>query len=367
MRTDKIRLGISHGDINGIGYEIIFKALNDSRMLDMCTPIIYGSSKVAAYHRKTLNISNFSLNNIKVADDAHTKRVNIINCVDDNVRVELGKETKMGGEAAYDALSSAVQDLKDGKIDVLVTAPIHKKNIQSDTFKFPGHTEYLQQEFDSKDSLMFLVSDVLKVGVVTGHIPLGDVSKSITKEKILTKLKIMNKSLKEDFTIRKPKIAVLGLNPHSGDNGLIGKEEQDIIIPALEEAKEKGIVALGPYPSDGFFGSNNLSKFDAVLAMYHDQGLIPFKTIAFSSGVNFTAGLPIVRTSPDHGTAFEIAGQGVADEESFRQAVYVAIDVFNNRSSYKELSKNPLKSYDISKMDDKLDESLPKEVDEPEI
>ncbi len=367
MRTEKIRLGISHGDINGIGYEIIFKALNDSRMLDMCTPVIYGSSKVAAYHRKTLNISNFSLNNIKVADDAHAKRVNIINCVDDNVRVELGKETKMGGEAAYAALSAAVEDLKNNKIDVLVTAPIHKKNIQSESFKFPGHTEYLQKEFNSRDSLMFLVSDVLKVGVVTGHIPLSEVSKAITKEKILTKLKIMNKSLKEDFTIRKPKIAVLGLNPHSGDNGLIGKEEQEVIIPALEEAKQKDIVALGPYAADGFFGSNNLSKFDAVLAMYHDQGLTPFKTIAFSSGVNFTAGLPIIRTSPDHGTAFEIAGQGVADEESFRQAVYLAIDVFKNRTSYKELSKNPLKSYDISKMDDKLDESLPQEVDEPEI
>ncbi len=367
MRTEKIRLGISHGDINGIGYEIIFKALNDTRMLDMCTPVIYGSSKVAAYHRKTLNISNFSLNNIKVADDAHAKRVNIINCVDDNVRVELGKETKMGGEAAYAALSAAVEDLKNKKIDVLVTAPIHKKNIQSESFNFPGHTEYLQTEFNSRDSLMFLISDVLKVGVVTGHIPLSEVSKAITKEKILTKLKIMNKSLKEDFTIRKPKIAVLGLNPHSGDNGLIGKEEQEVIIPALEEAKQKNIVALGPYAADGFFGSNNLSKFDAVLAMYHDQGLTPFKTIAFSSGVNFTAGLPIIRTSPDHGTAFEIAGQGVADEESFRQAVYLAIDVFNNRTSYKELSKDPLKSYDISKMDDKLEESLPQEVDEPEV
>ncbi len=367
MRTDKIRLGISHGDINGIGYEIIFKTLSDIRMFDMCTPIIYGSSKVAAYHRKTLNISNFNLNNIKDANEAHAKRVNIINCVDDNIRVELGKETKMGGEAAYAALSLAVEDLKNGKIDVLVTAPIHKKNIQSDNFKFPGHTEYLQKEFNAKESLMFLVSDVLKVGVVTGHIPLNAVSKAITKEKIISKLKIMNKSLKEDFTIRKPKIAVLGLNPHSGDNGLIGKEEQDVIIPAIEEAKQQGIVALGPYPADGFFGSNNLSKFDAVLAMYHDQGLTPFKTIAFSSGVNFTAGLPYVRTSPDHGTAFEIAGQGVADEESFRQAIYVALDVFKNRTSFQELSKDPLKSYDISKMDDKLDESLPEEIEEPEI
>ncbi len=356
MRTDKIRLGITHGDINGIGYEIIFKVLSDIRMFDMCTPIVYGSSKVAAYHRKTLNISNFSLNNIKTAEEAHPKRANIINCVDDNVRVELGKATKMGGEAAYSALCKAVSDLKENKIDVLVTAPIHKKNIQSEDFKFPGHTEYLEDEFGNGGSLMLLISDVLKVGVVTGHIPLTDVSKSITKEKIVAKLKILNKSLKEDFTIRKPRIAVLGLNPHAGDDGLIGQEEQDIIIPAIEEAKNKGIMALGPYPADGLFGSNNLSKFDAILAMYHDQGLIPFKTISFSSGVNFTAGLPIIRTSPDHGTAFEIAGQGTADEESFRQAVYSAIDIFKNRNSNEELSKNPLKSYDISKMDDKFDD-----------
>jgi 4-hydroxythreonine-4-phosphate dehydrogenase len=364
MKTEKIRLGITHGDINGIGYEIIFKVLSDLRIYDMCTPIIYGSSKVAAYHRKTLNISNFTLNNIKDTNEAHPKRANIINCVDDNVRVELGKATKMGGEAAYSALNKAVSDLKENKIDVLVTAPIHKKNIQSDQFDFPGHTEYLESEFKSEGSLMLLISEVLKVGVVTGHIPLNEVSKSITKEKIVSKLKILNKTLKEDFTIRKPRIAVLGINPHAGDNGLIGKEELETIIPAIEDAKNKGIVALGPYPADGFFGSNNLSKFDAVLAMYHDQGLIPFKTISFSSGVNFTAGLPVIRTSPDHGTAFEIAGQGVADEESFRQAIYAALDIFKNRHSYKELSKNPLKSYDISKMDDKLDEKLPEETEE---
>lgn len=248
-----------------------------------------------------------------------------------------------------------------------MTAPIHKKTIQSEDFNFPGHTEYLEAEFGDGNSLMLLVSDVLKVGVVTGHIPLNDVSRSITKEKIVNKLKVLNKSLREDFTIRKPRIAVLGLNPHAGDKGLIGKEEQDIIIPAIEEAKNKGIMALGPYPADGLFGSNNLSKFDAILAMYHDQGLIPFKTISFSSGVNFTAGLPIVRTSPDHGTAFEIAGQGTADEESFRQAVYYAIDIFRNRKSNKEISKDPLKSYDISKMDDKLDDRLPKEEEKEQL
>ncbi len=367
MRNEKIKVGITHGDINGIGYEIIFKALSDMRMFEICTPIIYGSSKIAAYHRKTLNINNFSLNNIKTANEAHPKRANIINCVDDNVRVELGKETKMGGEAAYAALDAAVKDLKENKIDVLITAPIHKKNIQSDHFKFPGHTEYLESEFKSDGSLMLLISDVMRVGVVTGHIPVKDVAASLTQEKIIKKLQILNKSLLEDFRIRKPKIAVLGLNPHAGDNGLIGKEELDIIIPAVNKAKDMNIMAFGPYPADGFFGSSNINKFDAILAMYHDQGLIPFKTIAFDQGVNFTAGLPIVRTSPDHGTAFEIAGQGKANEESFRQAIYSAIDIFNNRDEYKELSKNPLKSYDISKLDDKLDEKLPEASEEDTI
>ncbi len=356
MTTDKIKLGISHGDINGIGYEIIFKVISDVRIFDICTPIVYGSSKVAAYHRKALNISNFNLNNILRADEAHPKRANIINCVDDEIRVELGKATQMGGEGAYAALKQAVADLKDGKIDVLVTAPINKANIQSEAFNFPGHTEYLESEFGTDGSLMLLISDRLKVGVVTGHIPISEVSTSITKEKILNKLRILNKTLKEDFTIRRPRIAVLGLNPHAGDDGLIGKEEQDIIIPAIEEAKDKGIMALGPYAADGLFGSNNLAKFDAVLAMYHDQGLIPFKTISFSSGVNFTAGLPIIRTSPDHGTAFDIAGQGIADEESFRQAVYAAIDIFKNRSQNHDLAKNPLKSYDINKMEDKFND-----------
>ncbi|WP_282035647.1 4-hydroxythreonine-4-phosphate dehydrogenase PdxA [Saccharicrinis aurantiacus] len=357
----KIKIGITHGDINGIGYEIIFKTLADNRMLDFCTPVIYGSSKVAAYHRKTLNIANFSLNNIKEANEAHPKRVNIINCVDDEVRVELGKATKDGGTAAYMAIEKATNDLKDGNIDALVTAPIHKKNIQSDEFSFPGHTEYLEQKFSDNGSLMLLISDIMKVGVVTGHIPVTQVSNAINTDKIVDKLRILNHSLKNDFTIRKPKIAVLGLNPHAGDNGLIGKEEIDVIIPAIEKAKSLGIMALGPYPADGFFGSNNLSKFDAVLAMYHDQGLIPFKTLSFSNGVNFTAGLPVVRTSPDHGTAFEIAGQDKADPESFRQALYQAIDIYKSRNNNAEISKRPLRSYDISKMDDKLDVELPKE------
>ncbi len=364
---NKIIIGITHGDINGIGYEVIFKALADNRILDFCTPVIYGSSKVAAYHRKSLNIPNFSLNSIKDASDAHLKRINIINCVDEEIRVELGKATKAAGKAAYMALERATTDLAEGKIDALVTAPIHKKNIQSDSFSFPGHTEYLEDKFSKKGSLMLLISDILRVGVVTGHIAINEVSKNITTENILSKLRIFNESLKNDFTIRKPKIAVLGLNPHAGDNGLMGKEEQEIIIPAINKAKEENIMALGPYPADGFFGTSHLDKFDGILAMYHDQGLIPFKTIAFSSGVNFTAGLSVVRTSPDHGTAFEIAGKGEADEESFRQAIYKAVDIFKNRHQNEELAKNPLKSYDITKLDDKIDENLPEEKEEEQI
>ncbi len=364
---NKITIGITHGDINGIGYEVIFKALVDSRILDFCTPVIYGSSKVAAYHRKSLNIPNFSLNSINNASEAHVKRINIINCVDEEIRVELGKPTKAAGVAAYMALEKATADLEEGVIDALVTAPIHKKNIQSENFSFPGHTEYLESKFSKDGSLMLLISDILKVGVVTGHIAINEVSKNITEEKILSKLRIFNESLKKDFTIRKPKIAVLGLNPHAGDNGLMGKEELEVIIPAINKAKEEDIMALGPYPADGFFGTGNLDKFDGILAMYHDQGLIPFKTIAFSSGVNFTAGLSVVRTSPDHGTAFEIAGKGEADEESFRQAIYKAIDIFKSRSQNIELAKNPLKSYDITKLDDKIDENLPEEKEEEQI
>lgn len=344
MSNKKIVVGISHGDINGIGYEVIMKALDDPRIFDLCTPIIYGSSKVAAYHRKALNLPNLAINNIKKASDAHPKRINIINCIDDEVRVELGKGTEMSGKAAFDALEKATQDLKEKNIDVLVTAPIQKKVIQSDNFHFPGHTEYLESAANSGKSLMLLASDILKVGVVTGHIPLKDIPAKLTQENIIEKLKILNRTLIQDFAIRKPIIAVLGLNPHAGDDGLLGSEENEIIIPAIEKAKEAGIVAMGPYPADGLFGSESLKKFDAVLAMYHDQGLTPFKTLAFSNGVNFTAGLPIIRTSPDHGTAYELAGENMADHTSFLNAMYLAIDVFRNREIHSEISKNPLKS-----------------------
>lgn len=348
MIQNKIVVGISQGDINGISYEVIIKSLMDNRIFDFCIPVVYGSAKVAAYHRKALNIANFSFNNIKSADDANIKRANIINCLDDNVRVELGKSTEIAGESSLISLENAVKDLKDGKIDVLITAPINKDNVQSEKFNFPGHTEYLTKESESKDSLMLMVSENLKVGVVTTHLPLSKVPEALTEELILDKLRIMNKSLIQDFRIRKPKIAVLGLNPHAGDNGLLGTEEVDVIIPAINKAKDEGILALGPYPADGFFGSDNFNKFDAVLAMYHDQGLTPFKALAFNSGVNYTAGLDFIRTSPGHGTAYEIAGSGKASEISFRNAIYLACDIFRNRSEYKEISADPLQHQEVS-------------------
>lgn len=353
MSEYKIKVGITQGDINGIGYEVILKTLADNRIFESFTPIIYGSSKVAAYHRKALNIPNFSLNSIREVDENHPKRINIINCLDDNIRVELGKSTNIGGEAAFKALEMATADLKNGKIDVLITAPINKKNIQSETFNFPGHTEYLQEQAESGEALMLMVSDIMKVGVVTGHVSMKDMPSKITKEGILNKLRILNKTLFMDFSIRKPRIAVLGLNPHAGDQGVLGSEEQDIIIPAIEEAKKEGIMALGPYPADGLFGSDQFKNFDAILAMYHDQGLAPFKALTFSKGVNYTAGLSFIRTSPDHGTAFDIAGQDKANEESFREAIYLAIDIFNNRQLNIELTKNPLKSHDLSELEGK--------------
>ncbi|MDF1549164.1 MAG: 4-hydroxythreonine-4-phosphate dehydrogenase PdxA [Bacteroidales bacterium] len=339
----KIKLGISHGDINGIGYEVILKALIDIRINEFFTPILYGSSKVLAYHRKALDIENFSLNSIRHPSEANHKRANIINCTDDNVRVELGKSTELAGSASLKALERAVEDLKNGEIDVLVTAPINKDNIQSNNFRFPGHTEYLMHKCQLKEVLMLMVGENLRVGVVTGHIPLKDVPGTLTEQLILQKIRILNKTLIEDFDIAKPKIAVLSLNPHSGDNGLIGKEEIEIIIPAIKKAQEENIVALGPYAADGLFGSKDYSKFDAILAMYHDQGLAPFKAISFTSGVNYTAGLPFVRTSPAHGTAYELAGKNEASEDSFRQAMYLALDIFKNRLRYKKLNENPLR------------------------
>ncbi|MDD2550803.1 MAG: 4-hydroxythreonine-4-phosphate dehydrogenase PdxA [Bacteroidales bacterium] len=342
MIDNKVVVAITQGDINGIGYEVIIKTLSDNRIADFCVPVIYGSPKVAAYHRKAIKFENFNFNQVKDITEINSKRSNIINVMDDNVRVELGKNTEAGGEGSIQALEAAIADIKKGKVDVLVTAPINKQNVQSLNFNFPGHTEFLSSAFDTKDVLMLLVSGTMRVGVVTGHIPLADVSKSLTVELIMDKLRLLNSSLIKDFGIRKPRIAVLGLNPHAGDAGVLGTEEQEIIIPAIEKANGENTIALGPYPADGFFGSENFTKFDAVLAMYHDQGLAPFKSLAFDSGVNYTAGLPIVRTSPAHGTAFEIAGQGVASENSLRNALMLAIDIHRNRLNHEELTKNPL-------------------------
>ncbi|MBA3706616.1 MAG: 4-hydroxythreonine-4-phosphate dehydrogenase PdxA, partial [Bacteroidetes bacterium] len=307
MSEEKIIVGISQGDINGIGLEVIIKTFLDPQMLEICTPVVFGSNKTASYHRKALNIEDFSFNQIRDVTEINHKRANIINVYEEDAPIELGKQTEAGGTYALKSLEAAAYALAQGKIHVLVTAPINKENIQSPDFKFPGHTEYLDEKFGDGNSLMFLVSDTLRVAVVTGHIPVTQVGQALSIEKILKKIQVLHKSLIEDFEIRKPKIAVLGLNPHAGDNGVIGNEEQSIIIPAINTAKEEGLLVYGPYPADGFFGNSTYKNFDAVLAMYHDQGLIPFKTISFNSGVNFTAGLPIVRTSPDHGTAYDIA------------------------------------------------------------
>lgn len=351
MSTEKVKVAITQGDINGIGYEIIFKTLADPKILELYTPVIYGSSKVAAYHRKALNIPNFSLNSIRSGEEAHPKRVNIVNCLDDNIRVELGKATDTGGKAAFEALKKAVEDLKNGVVDVLVTAPINKNATYSENFNFPGHTEFLADQFGGKSHIMLMVSSKLKVGVVTGHIPLKEVAGQLSIERVLEKIRVLDKTLRFDFTIRKPRIAVLGVNPHAGDEGLLGDEEINIIKPSIDVAREEGIMALGPYPADGLFGSGDVGRFDAVLAMYHDQGLAPFKSIAFSEGVNFTGGLPVIRTSPDHGTAFEIAGENKADETSFREAVYLAIDVFKQRKMHEKISADPLKPADKGALD----------------
>ncbi len=340
--SNKIKIGITHGDINGISYEVIIRGLLDKRILEICTPIIYGSPKVAAYHRKTLNIEGFNLNNITSANQARSGKVNIIDLFNEELKVELGQSTKIAGQASLKALESCTEDLKSGLIDAMVTAPINKDNIQSENFQFPGHTEYLKDRFGSNDVLMILLNEGLRVGVVSGHIPIQEVPASIKKETVLRKIKILNESLKKDFGIRKPRIAVLGLNPHAGDNGLIGKEEINEIIPAMQEAKNKGIITVGPLAADGLFGSGEFLKYDAILAMYHDQGLAPFKALAFDKGVNFSAGLPYVRTSPGHGTAYGMAGRGKASETSFRNALYQAIDISKKRKEYEGLTENAL-------------------------
>ncbi len=337
----KLIVGITQGDGNGIGYEVIIKALADERMLDLCTPVIYGSSKIFGFYKKQIhNIEQINTNVIASAADVHPKRVNIVNCLPDNVFVEPGQATPESAKSAMTALAKAVEDIKAGHIDVLVTAPINKRAMAGEGFGHTGHTEYLEKEFGVDEVAMIMVCDNLKVGVVTGHVSLKEVPGMLTVDSILKKLRIMKTSLQRDFGIDAPKIAVLGLNPHCGDGGLLGDEESRIILPAVQTAVEEGIMAFGPYSPDGFFGLGNYRKFDAVLAMYHDQGLTPFKALAFEEGVNYTAGLPIVRTSPDHGTAYEMAGRDMADPRSMISAIYAAIDIYNRRADYDELVEN---------------------------
>ena len=335
------KIGITQGDINGIGYETILKTLIMPRISEICTPIVYGSSKVASYHRKLLKVGDFSFNMVKTAEQALPKKANMINIVDSEIKVDIGQSTEVAGEMSLLSLEMAMNDLLKNNIQAIVTAPINKKNIQSDTFKFHGHSEYLAQKAGISDYLMFMICPAVRIGVVTDHIPIRKVSESLTPEKILNKIRLMQKSLVIDFNIRRPKIAVLGLNPHASDEGVIGTEDGDVLFPAIRQAFDEDILAFGPYPADGFFASGQFRKFDGVLAMYHDQGLIPFKLLSQDEGVNYTAGLPFVRTSPAHGTAYDIAGKDLASAESFRSALYLAIDILKNRNQFRELiSKN---------------------------
>lgn len=338
-----LTIGITQGDSNGIGYEVIIKALLDARVLDMFVPVVYGSSKFFGFNKKLIpGAEAMNTNVISAASEAKAKRVNIINCVPDSFNIEFGKSTREGAEAAMASLKAAVDDLESGAIDALVTAPFNKHSMAESGFAFPGHTEYLESRFPGGHSLMFMCSDRLKIGVATNHTPLKDVPGALNIDLILEKLRIMNASLKRDFCIDRPKIALLGLNPHAGDDGSLGREEQQIIAPAQEVAFAEGIMAFGPFSPDGFFGTNQYTKFDAVLAMYHDEGLIPFKTIAFDEGVNYTAGLPVVRTSPDHGTGYDIAGKNLASPQSMLYAIYMAMDIVNHRATYDEATANPL-------------------------
>lgn len=354
----KIKVGISVGDFNGIGVEIILKALNDKNITDFFTPIIFGSGKLFSYQKNVFKIQT-NFNYIQHPKEATNGKLNIVNLWKDNVNVDFGTPTEESTKMAIDSLEAATEALMSEDIDVLVTAPINKDEMMKQGFKHAGHTGYFEEKFNKK-GLMFLVTENLKVAVSTHHIPVSEIAKNISKDKIKEQVKILNQCLIEDFRIQKPKIAVLGLNPHAGDGGAIGNEEIEIIEPAIKELFDEGILAFGPYPADSFFQADKYSSFDGVLAMYHDQGLAPFKTIAYEEGINYTAGLPYIRTSPDHGTAYDIAGKNIADAQSFSEAIFTAIKIYRNRSEYQELTKNPLKSKVLAN-DNGIDEDLPEE------
>ncbi len=349
---DKIKVGITQGDINGVGYEVIFKTFSDPAMLDMCMPVVYGSPKVAAYHCKVMDLqAGFSI--VGSASEAVRNKLNIVDCSDNEAKVEFSRLSPEAGRAALDSLEKALDEYRQGLIDVLVTAPVNKAAIQSESFRFPGQTEYIQERAGGgSKALMILMKDDFRVAVVTGHIPVKDIASALTKELIEEKLRIFNNALKTDFDIDCPRIAVLALNPHAGEGGLLGTEEKKIIIPAMKETGARGICCFGPFAADGFMGSGRIAHFDGILAMYHDQGLAPFKALAMDEGVNYTAGLPVVRTSPDHGTAYDIAGKGIASEASFRHAVYAALDIYRNRLFNEEIHADPLRKQYYEKRDD---------------
>ncbi|MBP6641678.1 MAG: 4-hydroxythreonine-4-phosphate dehydrogenase PdxA [Flavobacteriales bacterium] len=338
-----LRIGISCGDLNGIGIEVVLKCFEDTRMLADITPVLYASSHAVSFHRKALKLDEVQFHGVKDAREAIPKKLNLVNVWEEDIELELGKRSGALSAYAIKSLEAAAQDLASAKVDVLITAPIDKNSMQQAGFAFPGHTEFLQQMAGAdSEVLMTLACEGLRVGTVTGHIPLKDVAEAITTERIVAKAKLLHQSLLRDFGVQEPRIAILGLNPHAGDGGTLGSEDKDRILPAVRKLVDEGIGAMGPYPADGFFGNGSYKHFDGVLAMYHDQGLVPFKALSFGHGVNFTAGLPVVRTSPDHGTGMDIAGQGIADESSFRAAVWLAMDVIKNREHYRTISANPL-------------------------
>ena len=341
-KAENIIVGISIGDLNGIGSEVVLKTFEDTRMLELCTPVIFANVKIVSFLKKELKL-DVAIHGIDKLEQLVVGKINVLNVWREGVNLEFGKNDDVVGSYAIKSFVAATKALKEGLVDVLVTAPINKYNIQSEEFKFPGHTDYLDKELEG-DALMLMVHDDLRVGLLTDHVPVNEVAKHLNEKLISSKIKTIIQTLKQDFEIEKPKVAVLGLNPHSGDNGVIGQEEEKIMKPALKKLFEAGNMVFGPFPADGFFGSAQYEKYDAVIATYHDQGLIPFKTLSFGNGVNYTAGLNKVRTSPDHGTAYEIAGKGVANHESFKEAVYLAIDIYNKRNDYQELIKNPLKT-----------------------
>ncbi|NHM05977.1 4-hydroxythreonine-4-phosphate dehydrogenase PdxA [Flavobacterium sp. CYK-4] len=340
-RAENIIVGISIGDLNGIGSEVVLKTFEDSRMLECCTPVIFANVKILSFVKKTFE-STSMLHGIDQLSQIVPGKINVLNLWKESVELNFGVNDENVGKYAIKSFTAATQALKEGLVDVLVTAPINKYNIQSEEFKFPGHTDYLNQELEG-NALMLMVQDNLRVGLLTDHVPVNEVAKQLTPELIRKKIETVRQTLVQDFGINKPKIAVLGLNPHSGDNGVIGKEEVEVMMPVIRDLFSKGSLVFGPFPADGFFGSNQYEKFDAVIAAYHDQGLIPFKTLSFGKGVNYTAGLDKIRTSPDHGTAYDIAGKGMADHNSFKEAVYLAIDVFHSRIQHQEISRNPMK------------------------